>query len=390
MVSGKRFRGGEVSMHKADITTWDMNMLQVSVPMDSPLRQVNCYILPDKEGRITIIDPGPRSPETEVVWQGILQELNLSWSEVRDVVVTHHHPDHYGLAGWLQSCSGCKVWMTERAHAEAMLMWGNSTGIDSGNRVENEMGHVGTDTSYGVENDTGRVTDDYFGNNPGNNLGTLTDINDILPTFFSRHGMTDHWTNGIKAHLESFNSQVEPQAVVSYLNTSELFSMGGRNWQLIVTGGHAPGHVSFYHAGSGQILCGDAVLPQISPNVSLLPGSDPQPLQTFLLGLQELSNCRVSMAFPGHREPFAGFAHRVESLLAHHEERLDTVEALLASGPVSGFAVCEVLFRSRISSVHQMRFAMSETLAHLVELVRRERAKMLELADGKIMFAPAE
>lgn len=62
------------------------------------------------------------------------------------------------------------------------------------------------------------------------------------------------------------------------------------------------------------MICGDAVLPQISPNVSLLPGSDPQPLQTFLQGLRELGSYPVSMAFPGHREPFTGFAHRVSVL----------------------------------------------------------------------------
>jgi glyoxylase-like metal-dependent hydrolase (beta-lactamase superfamily II) len=360
MVSGKRFKGGERSMSKAEITSWDQNILQISVPMDSPLRQVNSYILPDEEGRVTIIDPGPRSPDTENCWLGILQELNLSWNDVRDIVVTHHHPDHYGLAGWLQSQSGCKVWMTERAHVEARLMWGGF-GDDAGKDAKNA----------------------------GNGAGHDLDINDILPVYFTRHGMTDQWSNGIKAHLESFNSQVEPQPVVSYFNVAETFKMGGREWLLIVTGGHAPGHVSLYHAGSGLMICGDAVLPQISPNVSLLPGSDPQPLQTFLQGLRELGSYRVSMAFPGHREPFAGFAHRVDSLLAHHEERLDTAAALLANGPLSGFAVCEILFRSRVTTVHQMRFAMSETLAHLAELVRRGRAVMLE-ADGGFLFAAAE
>ncbi|MEK4482701.1 MBL fold metallo-hydrolase [Paenibacillus sp. FSL R5-0876] len=342
MVSGKRFKGGDRTMSKADITSWDENILQVSVPMDSPLRQVNSYILPDEDGRITIIDPGPRSPETEKCWQAILQELGLSWKDVRDIVVTHHHPDHYGLAGWLQLQTGCKVWMTERAHAEAMLMWGSDT-----------------------------------------------DINEVLPLYFIGHGMSEEWSSGIKTHLESFDAQVEPQPVVTYLNEVEPFGMGGREWQLIVTGGHAPGHVSFYHADSGQMICGDAVLPQISPNVSLLPGSDPQPLQTFLQGLRELGSYPVSMAFPGHREPFTGFAHRVSSLLAHHEERLDTTAALLANGPLSGFAVCEILFRSRVTTVHQMRFAMSETLAHLAELMRRERAVMIE-ADGAILFAASE
>ncbi|WP_339319142.1 MBL fold metallo-hydrolase [Paenibacillus sp. FSL R10-2734] len=365
-------------MSKAEITSWDKNILQVSVPMDSPLRQVNSYILPDEDGRITIIDPGPRSPDTEKCWLGIMQELNLSWKDVRDILVTHHHPDHYGLAGWLQSQSGCKVWMTERAHAEARLMWGEGSGDDTDEYRGKDVGnHTGKDRGKDVGNDTENGVDNDVG------------INEILPVNFIRHGMTEQWSNGIKAHLESFNSQVEPQPVVSYLNVAEPFRMGCREWQLIVTGGHAPGHVSLYHAGSGQMICGDAVLPQISPNVSLLPGSDPQPLQTFLQGLRELGSYSVSMAFPGHREPFAGFAQRVNSLLAHHEERLDTAAALLVSGPLSGFAVCEILFRSRVTTVHQMRFAMSETLAHLAELVRRERAVMLEV-DGGFLFAAPE
>lgn len=348
-------------MSKAEITTWDSqdghySILQVSVPMDSPLRQVNSYILPDEDRTITIIDPGPRSPDTEKCWQGILEELGLSWSDIRDIVVTHHHPDHYGLAGWLQSLSGCKVWMTKRAHAEVRLMWGN--GVED----------AGKDRDGEISGET---------------------INEVLPAYFSRHGMTQQWSSGIKAHLESFNSQVLPQPTVSYFSEVERFRMGGRDWQLIVTGGHAPGHVSFYHADSGQMLCGDAVLPQISPNVSLVPGSDVQPLLTFLQGLRKLGELPVSMAFPGHREPFAGFAHRVGSLLTHHEERLDTAAALLASGPLSGFAVCEILFRSRVTTVHQMRFAMSETLAHLAELVRRKRAVMVEV-DGSYLFAAAE
>ncbi|MNO32611.1 hydroxyacylglutathione hydrolase [compost metagenome] len=356
-------------MSKAEITSWDQNILQISVPMDSPLRQVNSYILSDEDGRVTIIDPGPRSPDTENCWLGVLQELNLSWMDVRDIVVTHHHPDHYGLAGWLQSQSGCKVWVTERAHAEARLMWGDP----------------GDDT----DEDAGNDSNVDAGNDIGNDIADCMGINEILPVYFTRHGMTDQWSNGIKAHLESFNSQVEPQPVVSYLNVAEPFKMGGRKWQLIVTGGHAPGHVSLYHAGSGLMICGDAVLPQISPNVSLLPGSDPQPLQTFLQGLRELGGYPVRMAFPGHREPFAGFAHRVNSLLAHHEERLDTALALLANGPLSAFDVCEILFRSRVTTVHQMRFAMSETLAHLAELVRREQVVMLE-AEGGFLFAVDE
>ncbi|MBT2290269.1 MBL fold metallo-hydrolase [Paenibacillus albidus] len=345
MVSGRRLRrdDGEGSQRKVEIIPWEGgSLLQVSVPMDPPLRQVNSYILPEGADGITVIDPGPRSPETESVWQAVLDELGLSWNGIREVVVTHHHPDHYGLSGWMQSRSGCKVRMTRRAHQEALLMWG------------------------------GQST-----------------MNDTLPAYFAGHGMPESWTTQIYGHLLSFEPQVTPQPQVSYIDPAEPFVMGGRTWKPLVTGGHAPGQVSFYHAESGHLLCGDAVLPQISPNVSLLPGSDESPLLTFLQGLEQLGSYPVSLAFPGHREPFSGWSERTHSLIRHHEERLQTTEALLAAGPGSGFEVCDSLFRGRIASVHQMRFAMSETLAHLVELVRRERAVTVE-QDGITRFALKE
>ena len=329
-------------LRKAEITERDGGILQISVPMDKPLRRVNSYLLYDDDGLITIIDPGPRSLETELAWEDTLTTLNLSWDKVRQVVVSHHHPDHYGLAGWMQERSGCEVWMSERAHAEALLMWGKDS-----------------------------------------------HMNEALPLLFAQHGMPEPLTKEIRRHLELFEPQVTPHANVSYINALKPFKLGQLMWLPIFTGGHAPGHVSFFQPESGHMICGDAVLPQISPNVSLLPGSDPEPLQIFLQGLRELGRYEVSLAFPGHREPFTGFANRVDSLLLHHEERLDTAEALLAEGPLSGFALCEILFRGRISSIHQLRFAMSETLAHMVELVRRDRAVQIK-QDHSFLYSSAQ
>ena len=128
-------------------------------------------------------------------------------------------------------------------------------------------------------------------------------------------------------------------------------------------------------------MCGDAVLPQISPNVSLMPGSDPEPLQSFLQGLLKLKNLEVSTAYPGHRNPFQHFEERIVALLLHHEERLTKIEQLLADAPATGFELCTSLFGSRLG-IHQMRFAMCETLAHTRELERRGRIKASDDADG--------
>jgi glyoxylase-like metal-dependent hydrolase (beta-lactamase superfamily II) len=326
-----------------DITVCEGNILKVSIPMLPPLRQVNSYILPDKTGNVTIIDPGPRSPESEKAWEDALEGLGLSWSRIRNIVITHHHPDHYGLAGWMQARSGCLVWMSERAHAETKLVWGDSGGL-----------------------------------------------NETLPVFFARHGMPECWTSQIREHLDSFLPQVSPQPEVSYVDTGVPFQMGDREWLPLVTGGHAPGHVSFYHEDSGHIICGDAVLPLISPNVSLLPGSDPEPLLTFMTDLRRLLNYKVSLAFPGHREPFSGFDARIRVLLLHHEERLEAVEALLSEGALTGYELCEELFRGRMNGIHQLRFAMSEALAHAAELVRQGRAEEFESGGGIIRYKLAD
>ncbi|MGG6311795.1 MBL fold metallo-hydrolase [Paenibacillus macerans] len=323
-----------------EIQLWEKELIaRVPISMAPPLRRVNSYVLRGEEG-ITIVDPGPRTKETEAEWQAAWRELGISPREIAQIVLTHHHPDHYGLAGYLQSLTGAPVLMSSRAFAETKLMWGED----------------------------GRM-------------------NEALPGLFRQHGMPESWCARLPDHLNGFVGQVTPSPEVTFIGEGESVTMGGRAWEPIETAGHAPGHLSFYDAERKLMLCGDAVLPQISPNVSFLPGSDPQPLQSFLISLVKLSGYEVELAYPGHRNPFGYFGERVRMLLQHHEERLSRIEELLRERPQCGFDVCASLFGTELG-IHQMRFAMSETLAHLVELVRRGRAYEQECGDrGTVLYA---
>ncbi|WP_223070378.1 MBL fold metallo-hydrolase [Paenibacillus caui] len=325
-----------------EIRDWENGFLiQAPISMAPPLRQVNSYILRGEEG-ITIIDPGPRTETTEQEWADIWRQLHIRPQQVKQIVLTHHHPDHYGLAGYLQNLTGAKVLMSERSHREARLMW-----------------------------DEGRA------------------MNAELPPLFLHHGLPRKIAGQLPPHLESFFPQVNPAPEVTYIDESDRLVMGGRSWQPVETGGHASGHLSFYLREEGIMLCGDAVLPQISPNISLYPGGDPQPLQTFLDGLQKLSGYEVKMAYPGHRRPFDYFRSRTEALIAHHEERLAKVLGLLRQGPKNAYEICLALFGNTLG-IHQMRFAMSESLAHLIELVRRGQVRMETDEEGSDRFVMAE
>ncbi|MGG1876295.1 MBL fold metallo-hydrolase [Paenibacillus cisolokensis] len=318
------------------------HLAQVKITLDNPLRWVNSYVLRGDEG-VTIIDPGPRTEGSEREWEAALTQLGITPGDIASIVLTHHHPDHYGLAGWFQARSGGRVWMSRRAHQEAMLMWGPNSAMET-----------------------------------------------ALPSLFRLHGMPEHRLAELPAHLKGFNAQVTPQPDVSFLEAGRPFHMGDRLWLPIETAGHAPGHLSFYDADRGVLLCGDAVLPQISPNVSLLPGSDEAPLALYLAGLRRLRELDVRTAYPGHRNPFTHFRERIDALLEHHEERLAYIAGLLReAGQLTAYEVCTALFGDSLG-IHQLRFAMCEALAHLAELARRHNARVAEGTGGALYFTVSD
>ncbi len=242
--------------------------------------------------------------------------------DIRRIVLTHQHPDHYGLAGWFQERSGAPVLMSGLSHSYAVRMWGE----------ERTMGQEWSE-------------------------------------LFAAHGMPEELLEQVGTHLESFVSQVSPQPEVGYLPLEGTIRLGGRDWEIIHTPGHASGHLCFYNRELRHIICGDQVLPDITPNVSVIPGDpDRNPLQSFLNSLKRLSRCEVEMAFPGHRNPFSRFAERIMELNSHHTSRLAELESWLEQ-PQQAYTLCARMFGKRTqSSIHQLRFAMSETLAHLFYL----------------------
>ncbi|WP_172196607.1 MBL fold metallo-hydrolase [Saccharibacillus qingshengii] len=318
-------------MSQSRITSYD-ELIRVRMAMSFPLRWVNSYLLQGEDGW-TIVDPGPRSAENEAAWDAALGELNIRPQEIASIVLTHHHPDHYGLAGWLQQRSGAQVWMSKAASEAAWRNWG---------RIPDEAGASGF-------------------------------VGDSL-ALYRLHGMPDDRMAQLPEHLAGFRAQVEPQPEITVIEARLPIRFGGRLWQPIETGGHADGHLSFYEEKTGLILCGDAVLPRISPNISYTPGGDEHPLRSYLDGLRKLGELRVSQAFPGHRDPFGKFEDRTRQLLDHHEERLERMLKLLHGEPQTAYGICMAVFGDSLG-IHQLRFALSETIAHLVELEDRGQAK---------------
>jgi glyoxylase-like metal-dependent hydrolase (beta-lactamase superfamily II) len=303
------------------------------------LDHVNVWLIEDGDAW-TVIDTGLHDQRTRDSWMRLLTE-RLGGRPLRRVISTHFHPDHVGMAGWLGEQAGTALWMPEREWRMARLL-------------------------------TAPITD--------------RDLAGFLD--FYRHAGFPGELEGIcRARIRHYAHCVSRiPDLAQPVDAGDVIEIGGREWQVWIGTGHSPQHAALYCPVMRVLISGDQVLPEISPNVSVVPReSERDPLGDFLdslpkyLGLPE--DTRV---LPSHRWPFVGLHERVRMLLHHHDGRLAaTLEA--CRQPRSGLAVLRVLFERELDD-HQLFFAIGETLAHLHYLIHRGHVRRIERDDGVHLY----
>ncbi len=311
------------------------SIIQVKSPLPFPLRWVNSYLIGSSSG-YTIIDPGLHTEAAKQQWIDILKERNIQLEEIQQIILTHHHPDHYGLAGWFQQKTNANVYMSPTAHKQAMSLWGEKS-----------------------------------------------QMNQEIITLFKQHGMPNDLLDSMLVHLESFTSFISPQPKVEFIHPGNNILLGSEMYFIIEVNGHAAGQLCFYNEKREEIFCGDQVIPQITPNVSYLPRGDSNPLQSFMTSLKEISKFPVKKAYPGHRDPFTSFEKRITEIIDHHDARLIQITRLLCE-PQTTYELCVELFGSSLS-IHQLRFAMAETLAHLI-YVEKQATISVEMINDIMVY----
>lgn len=298
------------------------------MPLDGSLTHINVWAIEDGEGW-ALVDTGISGPETMEAWRAVFAGP-LGGRPVTRVFVTHMHPDHIGMAGWITRKFGVRLWIS---------------------RLEFLM-------CRSLAADTGREAP-----------------RDALD-FYRAAGWSPEALEAYRARFGGFGKGLHalPDSFVRLSDGDEV-TIGGRLWRVVVGSGHSPEHVCLHCPDLKLFISGDQVLPRISSNVSVFP-TEPaaDPLSDWLGSLARIKG-RVGddvLVLPAHNDPFFGLHARIDHLIGGHERGLQRLRTLLAQ-PRRAVDVFHVLFRRRITD-HLLNMATGESLAHLNCLLSRGQA----------------
>ncbi|HKT54049.1 MAG TPA: MBL fold metallo-hydrolase [Caulobacteraceae bacterium] len=303
-------------------------VLWMRMPLRGALAAINIWALADGEGW-TLVDTGMQTEDTARAWRRVLGGP-LGRKPAMRVVVTHLHPDHIGMAGWLTRKFDCRLWMTRLEYLQCRML----------------------------AEDTGREAPE-----------------DAL-RFYRAAGWTGEDIEDYRARFGSFGKYIHALPD-SYrrLREGEDLIIGGRTWRVVVGAGHSPEHACLYCAELKLLISGDQVLPRISSNVSVFPTEpDADPLSDWLASLARIKTLVPDdvLVLPAHNEPFRGLHARLDHLIRGHERGLERLWRLLAE-PKRAVEVFGSLFARKIGP-DLIGMATGEAIAHLNCLVGRGRA----------------
>jgi glyoxylase-like metal-dependent hydrolase (beta-lactamase superfamily II) len=305
----------------------DFNGYRIGIPVPFPMKYIYCYLFKEKDGYI-LIDAGFNYKPAKETWHEVFQKLKINPNEIKTIYLTHFHPDHSGLAGWMQQLTGATVYI----HEIDIQMMERVFGKDS---VQSKQ----------------------------------------MRQMVLNHGVPQKLSEEIAEHMDKITNHVLP--LPTMLPIGEEVEFAERKWKVILIPGHSSGHIGFYQEDEKLLISGDHILDKITPNISLWPGGSQQPLHDYVDSLQKVRELGVQKVLPAHGNIIHRVNKRIDELIEHHEDRLSAMEELAKSR--TAYQIAEDIFSHKDLTPHQWRFAIAETVAHLEYLTFEKRISKADI-----------
>jgi glyoxylase-like metal-dependent hydrolase (beta-lactamase superfamily II) len=304
----------------------------LTIPTPFPVGPVNVYLLDGEP--LTLVDVGPLTDEALDALKAGLHGLGHSLSDVEQVVITHAHHDHFGLAREVLEVSGARL-----------LSF-----------------HMNT---YPLE---------HFYTWWDQRVSYVADL-------VVKEGAPPDSVQEVEI-IRSFGQYAAPIPQIHPLLDGQLVQMGDASWRALHTPGHAIGHLCFYQEESKLLLSGDHLLRDITSNPVLETprlgmAERPRSLPDYVRSLRHIRELDVSKVLPGHGEPVYDHRPLVDEILRHHEERASLILHLLEERDRTVYELGLALFGGRLPGV-DLFLVMSEIIGHLDILELEGKARRVE------------
>ena len=325
-----------------------INLLQLPLPSrDILMGYVNVYVVQGDNGCL-LVDSGWDSEPAFDSLKGQLAEIGIQCEDISQIITTHIHPDHHGLAGRIKQLSRAKITMH---YLERDLVEPYS---DVGNLMQRGMEWM--------------------------------QINGVPAQEFAQVIAQMQATN---PEMMKFTPPVLPDTTIQ---GGEVIPVGSFTFRVLWTPGHSPGHICLYEPVKKILISGDHILPNITPFIELHPHSSDNPLNDYMESLNAVKPLDVNLILPGHGNPFKGLQSRIEEITRHHEQRNSEILEVIGAEPKTAYQVAnEITWMPELGGVSwrdlapgDRSMAVSETMSHLESM--RFRGKLDKVNKGGIIY----
>ena len=307
------------------------------LPLPYRLDHVNIYLVEDNDGW-TVLDTGLGTDACRTAWEAILSGP-MAGQRLTSMIVTHYHPDHVGLAGWLATRFGLPLSMPRPEYLFSLAL------------------------QYA----------------PGD-LGA-----DVHRPFYRRHGLSQQVTEAVLSRGHEYLRRTTGVPTTYHrIKHGDSLRIGARDFQVMTGGGHALEQAMLSRPEERLFFAADQVIARISPNVSV-HAMEPD-LDALGIYLRSLSDLRDTvppdvLVLPGHGLPFYGLHERIGELMQHHEERCAAIADACRAQPLSVADIVPHVFQRELDE-HQTGFAFGEVLAHVNHMLGRDQLALETGQDG--------